>query len=125
MESTRPRILIVDDDALIRDAMQRWFSFRGFEADAAGDGVEAVEKCAAGRYDVITLDLEMPRMTGVEALPHIRRSLPDVPVVVLTGYLHGFEPSALAEVSEVLLKPLGLGEVEQVVRRVLESEAPA
>jgi two-component system response regulator AtoC len=118
----RPKILIVDDDSNVRSAFHRWFSCRGFDADEAEDGFEAVEKCTRGAYDVITLDLEMPRMTGVQALPLIRKSQPDVPIVVLTGYANETGSPALNDVNRVLLKPMSLRELETVVRDLLPAD---
>jgi len=118
----RPRILIVDDDTNVRSAFHRWFSCRGFDADEAQDGVEAVEKCRRGAYDVITLDLEMPRMTGLQALPLIRSSQPDVPIVVLTGYATETGSVALNDVARVLVKPMSLRELEDVVRQLLPAD---
>lgn len=115
----RPRILIVDDDTNVRAAFHRWFSCRGFDADEAEDGVDAVEKCSHGEYDVITLDLEMPRMTGVQALPLIRKSQPDVPIVVLTGYANESTCDALHDVARILVKPMSLRELEDVVRGLI------
>lgn len=118
----RPRILIVDDDTNVRLAFCRWFSCRGFEPDEAQDGIEAVEKCRRGTYDIITLDLEMPRMTGVEALPMIRESQPNVPIVVLTGYANEAHAIAKHDVARVLVKPMPLRELEGVVRELLQAE---
>lgn len=115
----KPRILIVDDDMNVRSAFHHWFSCRGFDADEAEDGVEAVEKCTRGAYDVITLDLEMPRMTGVQALPLIRKSQPDVPIIVLTGYANETGSTGLNDVARVLIKPMSLRELETVVREFL------
>lgn len=115
----RPRILIVDDDTNVRSAFQRWFSCRGFDADEAEDGVEAVDKCSRGAYDVITLDLEMPRMGGVQALPMIRKAQPDVPIVVLTGFANEAHALSPKDVARVLVKPMSLRELEDVVRELL------
>ena len=115
----KTRILIVDDDEPVRDALQRWFGLHGFEADVAEDGLEAVEKCGSGEYDVILMDLEMPRMGGLEAMARIRGLLPGVPVLVLTGYGDVSNQSVLSDASKVLFKPLPLREIEKAVRELL------
>ena len=115
----RPRILIVDDDSNVRSAFHHWFTCRGFDADEAEDGIEAVDKCSRGVYDIITLDLEMPRMTGVQALPLIRKNQPNVPIVVLTGYANETGAASLNDVARILLKPMSLRELEDVVRELL------
>lgn len=65
------RILIVDDDDPIRALLMTVLRRRGFHADCARNGVEAVELLAACRYSLVVLDLMMPRMNGYEVLDHI------------------------------------------------------
>ena len=116
---SKPRILIVEDEYNVRDALDRWFTLRGFEADEAEDGTVAVEKCRKSTYDVITMDLEMPKMNGIEAISHIRKIHPKTPIVVLTGFLP--EPSgfSMAGVTQIVTKPVPLRELETIVRKVL------
>jgi len=120
-----PSILIVDDEEGIRVALERWFTLRGFAVDLAIDGVEAVEKCSQQRYDVITMDLEMPRMNGLEAISVIRRSCPDIPIVVLSGFARDTEEVLGSGASKVLSKPLRLRELEDEVQELLSSRRHA
>ena len=119
----KTRILIVDDDEPVRNALQRWFGLHGFEADVAEDGLDAIEKCEKREYDVILTDLEMPRMGGLEAMARIRGLLPGVPVVVLTGYSDVSSESVLSGAAKVLFKPLPLREIEKAVRESLARPA--
>ena len=114
----KTRILVVEDEDNIRSALHQWFTLRGFDADQAQDGLEAIEKCKENQYGVITMDLEMPRMTGIEAIPIIHEMLPDAIIVVLTGYVQGTRDVSLTGVSEVLTKPTPLREIEKVIRRL-------
>lgn len=121
----KPAILIVDDEANIRDALMRWFEMCGFDVTAAADGVEAVSLCAASQFDVITLDLEMPRMGGLEALAGIRRTHPKTPVLVVTGFSRDTHRAVQAGALKVLTKPLRLRDLEAEVRFALEHAASA
>lgn len=114
-----PAILIVDDEANIRAALVRWFQIRGFEVHTAEDGVEAVSMCASRRYDVITMDLEMPRMGGVEAVRAIRKSDPDVPILIVTGLPRDAEQALSGGATKILMKPLRLSDLEEEVRSVM------
>lgn len=116
----KPRILIVDDEAHIRDALYRWFTRRGFDVHVAIDGMDAVEKCGREAYDIITLDIEMPRMTGIEALPHLRQSHMSKPIIVLTGYIQNPQDQWMQHVSRILRKPIQLCELEKIVRETLD-----
>ena len=83
-----PRILIVDDEASIRLALDRWFQIRGFDVDQAENGLEAVELCRSKVYDVVTMDLEMPVMNGFEATQKIRAMAGDksgIPIIAMTA----------------------------------------
>lgn len=115
----KPSILIVDDEENVRTALVRWFSLRGFEVSEAGDGVEALEQLDGGQFDVITMDLEMPRMGGLEALLEIRNRNIEVPILVVTGYPRDAEVALKRGAAKVLHKPLHLHELEREVREAM------
>ncbi len=119
----KPRILIVDDETIIRDAIRRWFEFADFEVDVAEDGQVAVDKCSAHTYDIVTMDLEMPRMKGMEAIALIRKQHPALPVIIVTGY---YEENAIDtdkyRIAKVLTKPVRLQDLETEVRKVLNEQ---
>jgi CheY-like chemotaxis protein len=86
-ERGRPyRILIVDDEPWIREVFHDFCSLTdAFSIEMAGGGAEAVEKVKRHDYDLVTLDLIMPEMSGLDALTEIKRAQPKVPVMVITG----------------------------------------
>ena len=118
----KPSILIVDDEDNIRAALARWFSIRGFEVEQATDGADAIEKFGAGNFDVITMDLEMPRMGGLDALREIRKRDKDIPVVIVTGFSRDTEVAIESGADKVLLKPLHLRDLEMEVRQVIRGD---
>jgi two-component system, NarL family, nitrate/nitrite response regulator NarL len=80
------RVLIVDDHPLTRDALAGLLSQHGFDViGQAGGGEEAIEKAGTLLPDLVLLDLSMPEMSGLEALPRVRAAAPDAEVVVLTA----------------------------------------
>ena len=115
----RPSILIVDDEDNVRSALARWFSLRGFDVEQAFDGVNALEKFEVGRFDVITMDLEMPRMDGLEALKQIRELDQAIPILVVTGFPRDAEIALKRGAAKVLHKPLHLNELESEVRQAM------
>lgn len=115
----KQRILIVDDEDAVRMTLQRWFMSRGFDVDTAADGAEAVELCSQGSYDVVTMDLDMPRMGGQAAIEAIRTIHPTVPIVVLTGLPKSTVVAGNNGPTTVLVKPLRPSEVEEEIRRIL------
>jgi DNA-binding NtrC family response regulator len=80
------KVLIVDDEKWVREVFQDFCKLtKVFDVEMAQGGTEAVEKVKSDRYDLITLDLVMPEMSGLEALATIKKLSPGVPVMVITG----------------------------------------
>lgn len=77
--------VVADDEPEIRDILTEYLSHHGFEVTQAADGLETLEHVKRLEPDLVVLDLMMPRLGGVDALAHIRKHLPDVSVIVLTG----------------------------------------
>ncbi len=114
-----PRALIVDDEPSIRNAIRRWLTSHGFDADTASNGVEALDLFNKNTYDIVTMDLDMPRMDGRETIRELRSVAPGLPIIMITGYLDRVDDTLLQSVSRVLLKPISLRHIEQEIREVL------
>ncbi len=114
-------ILLVDDEPAVRRAMERWMRLRGFDPDTAADGVEAVEKCRCNRYEIVVMDIEMPRMNGIEAIRRIKQDHMDLPIIILTGFVHDVERLHDITVEGILAKPIRMFELENAIRGVLGS----
>ncbi|MEQ1783745.1 MAG: response regulator, partial [Hyphomonadaceae bacterium] len=80
----RVRVMLVDDSAIVRGFMRRWIEEepRVDLVKVCSDGAQAVAEVANVRPDVIVLDIEMPNMDGLTALPHLRRLAPDAKIVM-------------------------------------------
>ncbi len=78
------RILIVDDEEMIREVLKEYLLADGHEVSEAADGCEAVEKCREGTYDLLIMDVMMPKMDGFSAVKEIRKTQ-DVPVIMLSA----------------------------------------
>lgn len=91
------RILLVDDDAFLRDMYALKFGEAGHEVDAVASGAEALAKWEQGTvYDVVLLDMVMPSMTGTEILREIKETYPDAPTTFIVLSNQG-EPSDIKE----------------------------
>jgi CheY-like chemotaxis protein len=101
-------ILLVDDDAGIRESMQAILTLQGYQVDLASSGYEALELCAGRDYDLVLLDILMPGMDGIETLRRIMEQRPDARVIMITGMEGGAETQrAMEEGAEALFrKPL-------------------
>jgi len=107
-EGKKVNILIVDDDAGVRDVIMSCLVEAGYGAGVAGDGREALEKLADGEFDLVITDLKMPGMDGRELLRAMADKYPSIPRLVLTGYgtdddiIHALKTGA----SDFITKPI-------------------
>ena len=116
------RLLIVDDEQSIRDALVQVFEYEGHEVRGASDGPEALELAARARPDVIFLDVKMPGMDGLEVLERLRDGDPSALVVMISG--HGTIDTAVEATRkgayDFLEKPLDTDRLLVTLRRALE-----
>jgi DNA-binding NtrC family response regulator len=80
------RILIIDDEAGIRDSLETLLTLEGFRVDLAGDGIAGLDQLTRNTYDLLLLDLALPGESGIDLLPRIRALVPELPVIMITAY---------------------------------------
>ena len=113
------KILIVDDEANIRRVVREYAEFEGYETDEAGDGMEAVTKAKAADYDVIIMDIMMPRLDGYSACKEIRKTK-NTPIIMLSARgeeydkLFGFELG----IDDYVVKPFSPKELMARIKAV-------
>ena len=113
------RLLLAEDDELLRRVFARAFRAEGFEVDVAPDGEAALALLRDKRFDAILTDIAMPRLSGIDLLRAVREHDADVPIVLMTG---GPELATALQAIEhgafrYLVKPVELSELKSVVRR--------
>ena len=113
------RILVVDDDPDIRQVLLDRMSSFGYVVETAIDGSEALDALRRGGFDGMLLDMRMPEIDGLEVLRRIRKSHPDLPVVVVTAMsVQQRAAQAVAEGARAyLLKPFDAPQLKQVVEQ--------
>jgi DNA-binding NtrC family response regulator len=82
-----PRILIVDDEADIRNSLKRRYQLKGYEVDTADQGGSALALLEQKPYQVVISDIKMPGIDGIELLRRIRAEYPMTRVIIMTGYV--------------------------------------
>src|SRR5262249_14773724 len=82
----RPRILVVDDEKVIRDMLADFLGMEGYYVRTAEDGTSALSELTKSPYDVVISDLKMPRMGGIALLDEIARTAPHALTVIMTGF---------------------------------------
>lgn len=117
----RPRILVVDDEASIREMLSKTLTLAEYDVDVAPDGRAAIERLRLMPYDLLITDLKMPGMDGLAVIREARRYRPDLPVIIITGY--STEASAIEAinlgVSGYLTKPFRVPRVLAVAAKAL------
>jgi DNA-binding response OmpR family regulator len=119
-----PRILIIDDEAALRDVLARLLEREGHEVFTASDGVDGLRLWREHGAAAVILDIHMPRSDGIETLVQLRAVAPELPVIVISG---GDQTRALGLLSDArllgatrtLAKPFSLSELTAAVNGVL------
>ena len=116
------KILIVDDEAKIREMIEKYARHEGFETAQASDGMEAVEMCENNSYDLIVMDIMMPNLDGFSAVKEIHQFNPAVPVIMLSALgeeydrIHGFDIG----VDDYVVKPFSSKELMMRIHAILK-----
>lgn len=123
-EQSKAKVLVVDDDVSIRVMLTKVLQRENFEVDSANDGVEALEKIAATHYDVIFLDLMMPRVDGIRVLRYLRVHSPEEvkSVIVMTAFNNiASEVYEGDTVPRVMSKPFDIHDLVQNARELINA----
>ena len=118
------KLLIVDDEAKIREVLKEYAEFEGYLTDEALDGMEAVKKCRENDYDLIIMDVMMPKLDGFSSIKEIRK-FKNTPVLMLSARteeydkLFGFELGA----DDYVVKPFSPKEVMARINAILKRKS--
>ena len=115
------RILVIDDERVIRKSFELALEDTGFDVETADGGEQGLAMLQSGKYDLIFLDLKMPGLNGVETLRRIRLQGAKMPVYIITAFHTEFlkELKTLKNEGvdfELLRKPIGADQIAEIVR---------
>ena len=123
-ETYVPKILVVDDEKVIRDITQTFLTINGYEVNTAENGKEAFEKLLSSHYDVVITDLQMPLMGGMELLEKISQMTSNIITILLTGTT--VTPSAVSgKPFAHLSKPFSHNQLIHLVQKGLQTSTVA
>lgn len=119
----KSRILVVDDEASIREFMEIFLKKEGYEVSLAEDGAKAKDLLTKRTFDMVISDLQMPNMTGMELLKHSKDSYPDTVFVMMTafGTLENAVEAMKVGAYDYLTKPCKIDEVRLVIQNALRT----
>lgn len=121
-----PKILVVDDQDGVRSLLQLVFLEEGYQVVTAANGRDALQQVERWCPDLVVMDMKMPIMGGLEALPRIKTLSPSTAVIIMTAYV---EAASLQEVwllgaSDFIYKPFDLEELKAKVQQALSNMEP-
>ncbi len=112
-------ILVVDDEQIMRDLLEKILSREGYNIITATDGVDALEKLNSTKVDIVISDMKMPKMNGFELLKHIKADFEGVGMIIMTAYgdTYTVKDALLLGADEYITKPFKSYEISLVVER--------
>ncbi len=123
MEQTR--ILVVDDELVIRESLTGWLKRDGYHVSSVASGEEAIETLKINSYDILLLDIQMDGISGMDVLTHVKEHYPDIDVIMITAF--GSIPSAVQAMKshafDYLLKPFDPDELGVLIQKLIDHRA--
>ncbi len=120
----KPKILIVDDEAIMRDSLTEWLKEDNFEPIAIENGMEALEFLEKDKPNVILADIKMPGMDGITLLQKIREKHDDIPVIMITA--HATVDNAVESMKkgayDYIMKPFPPEKISFLIKRIVEHQ---
>jgi DNA-binding response OmpR family regulator len=121
--SPRPRILLAEDEEMIRRSLAFGLSRAGYQADGFANGQLAYDAFLArkGQYDLVITDVQMPLMDGMELVQRLKETHPDLPILVMTGYGEGELEGRLESLGncQIVGKPFRLDDLMERIRLLI------
>ena len=122
VETNKGRILIVDDEDVVRESLNQWFDSEGYTVNVASSGKDALTTVAQAQFDLALLDIKMPGMDGIELQQHLVDADPDLTIVIMTGY--GTVETAVQALKQgaydYVTKPIDPDELSRLVAKAIE-----
>jgi two-component system response regulator FlrC len=113
-------ILVVEDDTIIRTSVSETLRKAGYDTTEARDGEEAVQLLEQLQFDLVICDFIIPKMHGFKLVEHIRSKWPNLPILLMTGYVSASSAKAILQgMAEFIQKPVDPEILPGTVRRLL------
>lgn len=125
MNNSDVKILIVDDEQIVRDSLTHWFEEDGYQVSSAADAFDVLKDLQPGKYDIMLVDIKMPKMSGLELLEKVKEIDPDCIVIIITAYAS--VPSAVQALKngafDYVTKPIDPDELSHLIKNAIKQKA--
>lgn len=102
----KARVLVIDDDASVRDSLRKVLADDGYEVTTAADGPEGLTRFVPGEIDLVLLDLNLPSRSGWDVFERLTTEHPTLPLIIITGLANQLFTAAAAGVGALMEKPI-------------------
>lgn len=118
----KSKVLIVDDEAIVRESIKDWLTDAGYEVTTAETGEEAQVMMSRQDFGVVILDIRLPGKTGIEVLKEVKAVKPDIKSIIITAYPSEETTNEAKRLGAIdyLIKPLVLEDLEKLICNTLE-----
>ena len=125
MSNKKEKILVVDDEKIVRESLFHWFQEEGYQVETAGDGETALRIFDKNKFDLLLVDMKMPGMSGLELLDKVKEIDKDTIVILITAFAS--VPTAIKALKDgaydYVTKPVDPDELEHLVKKALEQKS--
>jgi two-component system response regulator PilR (NtrC family) len=121
---TKGKILVMDDEPGLREFLEIMLKKQGYDVETASDGIEGLERLKGSTFDLIIVDIQMPRMNGIEFLREVKRNVFDIPVIMITAFAShetAIEAMKLGAY-DYITKPFKIDEIKLVIAKALDKK---
>lgn len=122
--TSQPKILIVDDEQIVRESLKQWFIEDDYSVETAEDGETALKKFEKGKYDLILADIKMPGISGLDLLEKLKAEDPGAIIILITAFAS--VPTAIkalkAGAYDYITKPVDPDELSHIVKRAVDQK---
>jgi DNA-binding response OmpR family regulator len=119
----KPKLLLVDDDAAVREMVGRVLTEAGYSTLSAANGQEALEIASANEVDLVLLDLNLPVKNGWDTFERLTTENPFLPIIIITARPNQLFPALAAGVGALMEKPLDFSKLLETIRGLLDEPA--